>query len=500
MYYFITNREDLLTSAIELAQVKRMHIFDKLGIESRVVTMHYNWAHQQVEQKLGTTNRVINLFQYYQRLPYQHTENDQQLVKRVLQPSQFDIKDNIAYRDGKKRIQVNLNNGRLYYVDYVDRFGFSDRRNFYDNGCLTYSEFFEDRARVVMRQYYDYQGKVKILYHFRGGENNAPVLTLIQLFDHGQELQFDSEASFQAYFLDELASTDPQAVMISDRSDVALQSFAEMKSNVPRYQVFHSAITTDGQSAGKLFSVYEPIKEMLQNHQLNGLISATKREARDASKRFATTASYAIPVTYISEEQLNKEIPFNKRQPGQLIAIARLSHVKRLDHLINTVILLKKKHPAVDLKIYGYDDEYNNYATSNELKKIVQRHNASDYIHFCGYQHDLTDVYEYAQIEVLTSSFEGFAMALLEAQSHACPAVSYDINYGPADIIEDGISGRLIPDGDTHYLYVVLDKLLSNKDLLMSYSKHAQQAASKYSMKNVVKQWQQFLKDEHLPL
>ena len=168
MYYFITNREDLLTSAIELAQVKRMHIFDKLGIESRVVTMQYNWAHQQVEQKLGTTNRVINLFQYYQRLPYQHTENDQQLVKRVLQPSQFDIKDNIAYRDGKKRIQVNLNNGRLYYVDYVDRFGFSDRRNFYDNGCLTYSEFFEDRARVVMRQYYDYQGKVKILYHFRG--------------------------------------------------------------------------------------------------------------------------------------------------------------------------------------------------------------------------------------------------------------------------------------------------------------------------------------------
>ena len=32
MYYFITNREDLLTSAIELAQVKRMHIFDNIKI------------------------------------------------------------------------------------------------------------------------------------------------------------------------------------------------------------------------------------------------------------------------------------------------------------------------------------------------------------------------------------------------------------------------------------------------------------------------------------
>ena len=48
----------------------------------------------------------------------------------------------------------------------------------------------------------------------------------------------------------------------------------------------------------------------------------------------------------------------------------------------------------------------------NELKKIINNQGADHYIHFCGYQHDLTRVYETAQAEILTSQYEGFAMAL----------------------------------------------------------------------------------------
>ena len=44
-------------------------------------------------------------------------------------------------------------------------------------------------------------------------------------------------------------------------------------------------------------------------------------------------------------------------------------------------------------------------------------------------------------------------MALLEAQGHGCPAISYDINYGPAEIIDNNISGELIPANDCDALY-----------------------------------------------
>ena len=181
-----------------------------------------------------------------------------------------------------------------------------------------------------------------------------------------------------------------------------------------------------------------------------------------------------------------------------MIAVARLTSVKRLDHLINTVILLRRKHPNIDLKIYGFDDSWNNYETSTHLKRIVREKGAGDYIHFSGFHHDLTTIYETADVEVLTSSYEGFAMALLEAQGHACPAVSYDINYGPSEIIVDGKSGRLLPSGDTHALYVTLDHLLSNRELLREYSAHAQQAAARYSFENVRAVWENFLQTEKL--
>lgn len=502
MNYFITSRQDMLTSAIEAAQVKRLKIFDSLHQPATIVTLCYNFAHREVEKKLGVSGRVLNLFQYFQQLPYRNFVNraDQKTASRVLNQSGYVVhkNENASYYNGKKRVQIFYDNGRIYHIDFFDRYGFLNQRDYYDCGCLTYSEFFEDKGRIVTRQYYDGQGLPKLLFYYRGGDENKPILTMIRLFDQGATYTFDDEDHLRAYFLDALVKDDPTAFFISDRSNYTFAAFRWMKYLVPRYQVFHSAFTQDGQPGGKLFPVYEPIKEMLAKKYLSGLISATDQEASDAGERFQTKASYGIPVTYLDRELLLKRIPFEQRKPGQLIAIARLTSVKRLDQLIETVILLRQKHSNVDLKIYGFDDSWNNYATSTHLKRLVRDKNAGDYVHFCGYQHDLTSVYETADIEVLTSSYEGFAMALLEAQGHACPAVSYDINYGPAEIIKDEESGRLLPSGDTHALYVTLDHLLSNPNQLQNYSTHAQEVAAKYSFENVRAVWQKFLQAEHL--
>lgn len=120
MNYFITSREDIKTSAIELAQVKRLQIFDYLHQPAKIVTMYYNFAHLDAENKLGTSGRVINLFQFYQRLPYHMDPNfDQSLIKQILNVPGYQVKGNQAERNGKVRIRVNQDNNRLYYVDYL---------------------------------------------------------------------------------------------------------------------------------------------------------------------------------------------------------------------------------------------------------------------------------------------------------------------------------------------------------------------------------------------
>lgn len=499
MIYFITSKETMLTSSIEKAQARRLEMFDTLHQPACILTLEYNYDHRDVEKKLGVTGRVINIFQYFQQLPYANDSSsiDHQIVQTAFQQSGYAISDDqlSASKDGKKRLQVCYYHDRLYSIAYYDRWGFIDRCDFYDYGCLSYTDFYEDRGRLVMRQYYNGQHIPVLTYYYRGSDDNDPVLTLIRLQQGRDTRIFDTIEDFRAYFFDLLASEDSHVAFISDRSDYALKAFDLMQSTVPRYQVFHYLFTTDGQENGPLYDIYKPIPQMMQRGKLHGIISSTSKEADEVQSRLQTEHSYCIPVTSVKPALLDKTIPFDQRKKGQLIAAARLAPYKRLDHLIKVTIRLHQDFDFVDLKIYGTADDQQE---AQKLKQLVKDNHAEGYIHFCGYEHDLAQVYETADIEVMTSKHEGFAMVLLEAQSHACPAVSYDINYGPADIIEDHVSGHLVPDGDLDAMYHTLKDLLTDRQQLQTYSANAQQVASRYSFQNISQRWQDFLQAEGL--
>ena len=43
---------------------------------------------------------------------------------------------------------------------------------------------------------------------------------------------------------------------------------------------------------------------------------------------------------------------------------------------------------------------------------------------------------------------EGFNLAIMEAISHGLIAFSYDVNYGPNEIVEDDVNGNVVPYED----------------------------------------------------
>jgi glycosyltransferase involved in cell wall biosynthesis len=67
-------------------------------------------------------------------------------------------------------------------------------------------------------------------------------------------------------------------------------------------------------------------------------------------------------------------------------------------------------------------------------------------LHFPGRVGNLADWYTRAQLFVLSSRYEGFPNVLLEAMAAGCCCVAADCPQGPADLIQDGVNGRLLPD------------------------------------------------------
>ena len=60
-------------------------------------------------------------------------------------------------------------------------------------------------------------------------------------------------------------------------------------------------------------------------------------------------------------------------------------------------------------------------------KEMAQEYGVTDNVIFCGKTHKVNQYYHRASVFLSTSQFEGFPMALLEAQAHGLPAVIFDL-------------------------------------------------------------------------
>ncbi len=106
---------------------------------------------------------------------------------------------------------------------------------------------------------------------------------------------------------------------------------------------------------------------------------------------------------------------------------------------------------------------------------------------------DIAAEYRKSSICALTSSSEGLPMVLVEAQGHGLPCIAFDCETGPAEIIEDGVSGFLIAPGDVVEFGKRLSELMGSASLRTSFSQAAVQGVSAFSEVAICNKWQALL-------
>ena len=156
----------------------------------------------------------------------------------------------------------------------------------------------------------------------------------------------------------------------------------------------------------------------------------------------------------------------------QLLWVGRLSAEKDVPQLLEMMSHLRRSHPRVELLLAGEGPE------RQRIEREVVRLGLSGVVKLLGQRSDVSDLLALADVFVFTSISEGFGLAAAEAQAAGVPVVTYAI---PAmtEIVEDDVTGVLVPDRDPLKLASAVARLLDDPELRTSMGQAARSRAER---------------------
>ena len=143
------------------------------------------------------------------------------------------------------------------------------------------------------------------------------------------------------------------------------------------------------------------------------------------------------------------------RDEAKGLVVARLVDLKQIDHAIEAVALAKATRPSITLDIAGTGAE------QEPLQHLIDERELSDDVRLLGHINNVTQRLSAASFSLLTSKFEGLGLAIIESMAAGCIPITYDIKYGPAEIITHGVNGYIVPAGDTDALATRINEFLA---------------------------------------
>ena len=158
---------------------------------------------------------------------------------------------------------------------------------------------------------------------------------------------------------------------------------------------------------------------------------------------------------------LNRGVPI-------VVTAGRLTGAKDYPTLIKAFARLASQRPC-HLIILGEGK------ARRKLARLIRVLNLTDRISLPGWVDNPFAYMSRASLFVVSSRREGFSMVLLQALACGCPCVSTDCHSGPAEILQNGQYGPLVPVGDDAALAEAMERVLDhppNKQVLQERATH----------------------------
>lgn len=191
-------------------------------------------------------------------------------------------------------------------------------------------------------------------------------------------------------------------------------------------------------------------------HVVTGMIVNSHATLRAMEETFSDVLKPLSPQVIYNGLEPGEWTPPASREPGSMIAVVgRLEPEKGVDLALEALARLLPVRAAAHLIILGGGSQ------RQALEEQAARLGIKSAVTFTGHVDDVAARLASCDLLLLPSRWEGFGYVLVEAMLLQRPVVAFGI---PAarEIVEDGVTGLLVPPGDLDGMAHALEQLLGD--------------------------------------
>lgn len=158
--------------------------------------------------------------------------------------------------------------------------------------------------------------------------------------------------------------------------------------------------------------------------------------------------------------------------------VGRFTEQKGVDVLLRAVARLRDQHTAFRVWLVG------DGPLRAQLEQHALKEGLASYVQFLGFRDDVPTLLGASDVFVLPSRYEALPLSVLEAMAAGLPCIVTDVGDN-AELVEDGITGIVVPPENSDALAAALERLLADPEIRSRIGESARRKAQQYSIERV---------------
>ncbi len=264
--------------------------------------------------------------------------------------------------------------------------------------------------------------------------------------------------------------------------------------NVPVITTLHGTdITLVGRD-----KTYEPVVTFSINES-DAITAVSQNLKEETYKNFAIKKDIEVITNFVDVSRFNKK-PFDAFKKviapnGEKILVhaSNFRKIKRVDDVIKVFVEVSKHIPAKLLMVGDGPERH----AMEELTRDLQ---VTDHVRFVGKQEQIEEILAVCDAFLLTSEYESFGLAALEAMAAKSIVIATNAG-GLPEIILQNKTGFMANIGDVKSMSNFAIKILGNKEALAEMKEAAYNHSLHFDIKNIIPQYEEiykkFCRQEH---